>query len=119
MAPSVDAGPAPWDNLFIMKKVAVLALAACFAFGLFHFFYAEDHCPVHCPSRGGRMGHVHLHHAGAQACLCFWAALSGPESADLPTAQFSAVVLDSPAPARVLGMTAPDITPPPRAVLPV
>jgi hypothetical protein len=102
-----------------MKKAAVLALAACFVFGLFHFFYAEDHCPVHCPSPGGRLGHVHPHHAGAAVCLCFWSALAGPESADPPLAHLFVAVLDRPDPAHILGMTVSAITPPPRAVLPV
>jgi hypothetical protein len=102
-----------------MKKAAVLALASCFIFGLFHFFYAEDHCPVHCPSPGGRVGHVHPHHAGAAVCTCFWSALAGPESADPPPTHLAFAVLGLSTPARVLGMTAADITPPPRAVLPV
>lgn len=62
-----------------MKKVAVLALAAVFAVCMIHFYYAEDHCPVHCPTKGGRFGHVHDHHAGASICLCFWSSLFGPE----------------------------------------
>jgi hypothetical protein len=63
-----------------MKKAAVLAFAAAFAVCMVHFYYAEDHCPVHCPTKGGRFGHVHDHHAGASTCLCFWSALSGPEA---------------------------------------
>ncbi len=98
-----------------MKKAAVLAFAVVFAVGLFHFYYAEDHCPVHCPAQGGRMGHVHPHHSGALVCLCFLAALSGPESVDLPAAVAFLAVLERPAPDRVLGMTAAEITPPPRS----
>ena len=100
-----------------MKKAAVLAFAVVFAVGLFHFYYAEDHCPVHCPAQGGRMGHVHAHHPGTLVCLCFLSTLSGPESADLPAAVAFLAVLDRPAPDRVLGMTAADITPPPRSSL--
>jgi hypothetical protein len=102
-----------------MKKAAVLAFAVVFAVGLIHFYYAEDHCPVHCPARGGRMGHVHAHHPGTTVCLCFLSALSGPEAADLPAAVEFLTVLDRPAPDRILGMTAADITPPPRSFLPV
>lgn len=100
-----------------MKKAAVLAFAVFFAVGLFHFYYAEDHCPIHCPTHGGRMGHVHPHHPGAAVCLCFLTTLSGPESADLPAAVALLAVLGRPAPDRVLGMSAADITPPPRSSL--
>ncbi|HPW17666.1 MAG TPA: hypothetical protein PLP83_04715 [Candidatus Aminicenantes bacterium] len=62
-----------------MRRAAVLGLAAAFLLGMVHFYYAEDHCPVHCPTRGGRVGHVHDHHAGASVCLCFWASLFSPE----------------------------------------
>ena len=65
-----------------MKKAAVVAFVIFFAVGMFHYFYAEDHCPVHCPSRGGGFGHVHQHHGGASSCLCFWASLFGPENDD-------------------------------------
>jgi hypothetical protein len=62
-----------------MKRIAVLGLAVFFAVCMVHFYYAEDHCPVHCPTRGGQFGHVHDHHAGASVCLCFWASLFSPE----------------------------------------
>jgi hypothetical protein len=62
-----------------MKRVGVLVLAFLFLACMVHFYYAEDHCPVHCPTRGGHVGHVHGHHAGASVCLCFWASLFSPE----------------------------------------
>jgi hypothetical protein len=62
-----------------MKRIAVVGLAVVFAVCMIHFYYAEDHCPVHCPARGGHFGHVHDHHTGASACLCFWASLFNPE----------------------------------------
>lgn len=62
-----------------MKRAAVLGLAVLFLACMVHFYYAEDHCPVHCPTRGGHLGHVHDHHAGASICLCFWASLFSPE----------------------------------------
>lgn len=100
-----------------MKKAAVLGFAVLFAVCLFHFYYAEDHCPVHCPSRGGQMGHVHPHHAGAAICLCFWVSLASPESGDMPPAAAVLASLARPAAERVLGMTAPDLTPPPKPSL--
>lgn len=65
-----------------MKKAAVLTVAVLFAIGMVHYFYAEDHCPVHCPSKAGDLGHVH-HHGGASSCLCFWSSLFGPETGDM------------------------------------
>ncbi len=85
---------------------------------MFHFYYAEDHCPVHCPSRAGGFGHVHPHHAGAAVCLCFWSSLSGPESIDTPAADgLVSVPMILPAAGRILAMMAADITPPPRSSL--
>jgi hypothetical protein len=98
-----------------MKRVAALGLALFFALTIFHFYFGEDHCPIHCPVRCGHLGHVHHHHPGAEVCLCFLTALAAPESADLPMAAELLAVLEPPAPAHVLGMTAPDITPPPRS----
>jgi len=66
-----------------MKKAVVVAFILFFAVGMFHYFYAEDHCPVHCPSRNGGFGHVHQHHGSASSCLCFWTSLFGPETDDL------------------------------------
>ncbi|MGZ8841755.1 MAG: hypothetical protein ACXW2M_09330 [Candidatus Aminicenantales bacterium] len=101
-----------------MKRVAVLAFVVMFAACLFHFYYAEDHCPVHCPSRSGGFGHVHPHHAGAAVCLCFWSSLSGPEALDtLSTGALASVLVALPATGRVLAMMAADITPPPRSFL--
>lgn len=96
-----------------MKRIAALGLAIVFAVCMVHFFYAEDHCPVHCPTRTGHLGHVHSHHAGA-VCLCFWASLIGPE-AEAPTVSVSLVaILARPAAEHLLGAVTADITPPPR-----
>lgn len=102
-----------------MKKAVALVFVACFMATLLHFYFAEDHCPVHCPSHGGRMGHVHLHHPGASVCLCFWSALAGPESGDLVPVDLPQAVLESPDTELVLAMSVEEITPPPRPVLPV
>jgi len=69
-----------------MKKATVVAFVVVFAVCMFHYFYSEDHCPVHCPSKGGQIGHVHLHHGGASSCLCFWSSLFGPERDDFARA---------------------------------
>ncbi|MCJ7485844.1 MAG: hypothetical protein MUQ25_06710 [Candidatus Aminicenantes bacterium] len=66
-----------------MKKAVVVAFIIFFAVGMFHYFYAEDHCPVHGPSRAGGFGHVHQHHGHASTCLCFWTTLLGPENDDV------------------------------------
>jgi hypothetical protein len=97
-----------------MKRIAALGLAVVFAVCMIHFFYAEDHCPVHCPIRAGRFGHVHPHHPGALVCLCFWASLIGPET-DAPTVPVSLLaVLAHPAGGHLLCALTADITPPPR-----
>jgi len=62
-----------------MKRAAVAAFVIVFVLVMVHYYFAEDHCPVHCPTKGGRLGHVHQHHAGAATCLCFWSALLGTE----------------------------------------
>jgi hypothetical protein len=98
-----------------MKKGAALVFAVVFAVCMFHFYYAEDHCPVHCPSKGGGIGHVHPHHAGAAVCLCFWTSLAAPESGEIPQTEAVLAVLARPAVERVLGMTTADLTPPPRS----
>jgi hypothetical protein len=100
-----------------MKKGAALALAVVFAACLIHFYFGEDHCPVHCPARGGGFGHVHPHHAGATGCQCFLASLSGPETCDLPATGELLTVLARPAAERLLGRPAAAITPPPRSLL--
>jgi hypothetical protein len=99
-----------------MKKAAALALVIVFAACLVHFYYAEDHCPVHCPARKGGFGHVHPHHGGA-VCLCFCYTLMSPESCDLPALSGQLVLLAVPAFDHVLGGAATDITPPPRSLL--
>ena len=97
-----------------MKKGAVLAFAILFAACMFHFYYEEDHCPVHCPSRGGQVGHVHPHHGGSSACLCFWTSLASPESSDFSPVGALLAIIDCPAVRCVLDRMAQDITPPPR-----
>jgi hypothetical protein len=98
-----------------MKKGAVLAFVIVFAACLFHFYYAEDHCPVHCSSRGGGFGHVHPRHPGAAVCLCFWSSLLGPETSDfLPSGHLTTLVGRS-TEGCVLAMVVTDITPPPRS----
>jgi hypothetical protein len=99
-----------------MKKGAVLLLVLVFAACLFHFYYAEDHCPVHCPTRAGGFSHVHPHHGGA-VCLCFWASLSGPEACDLAANMDAMAILSGPGEANVVGRPAGDVTPPPRSLL--
>jgi len=99
-----------------MKKGLVLFFAASFLVCLFHFYFAEDHCPVHCPARAGSLGHVHAHHGGT-VCLCFWSSLIGPEACALPALSGSLAVMDRPAAERLLVRPATDITPPPRSFL--
>ena len=99
-----------------MKKSAVFVLVIMFAACLFHFYYAEDHCPVHCPSRGGRLGHVHPHHAGASQCLCIWSTLMSPDTDDVVAFAMFVSFLPRPAGGPLLAMMAPEITPPPRSV---
>ncbi len=100
-----------------MRKLAALALVVVFAGGLVHFYYAEDHCPVHCPSPGGQFGHAHPHHPGASVCLCFWSSLMAPEAVGpLPEGTFVALLAPDAA-GRPLVAAAEDVTPPPRALL--
>jgi hypothetical protein len=100
-----------------MKRAAVAALTLAFAVCMVHFYYAEDHCPVHCPNRGGQLGHVHDHHAGASCCLCFWASLFSPEpdDFDIPpereTPSSERIVTAAPA------LFGADIAHPPKALL--
>jgi hypothetical protein len=100
-----------------MKKAAVLAFALVFAACMFHFFYAEDHCPVHCPSQGGRFGHVHPHHAAQSICLCFWTSLVGPETDDFAGANDFMMALARPADSHLLVTLGADITHPPKSSL--
>lgn len=100
-----------------MKKAAVIAFVVIFAACMFHYFYAEDHCPVHCPSKGGGFGHVHHHHSGASTCLCFWSSLFSPEPADLVGATDFRIMT---APADDMGLRSPlgaDIAHPPKSSL--
>jgi hypothetical protein len=99
-----------------MKKAMALGLAVVFAACLIHFYYAEDHCPVHCPARGGGFGHVHPHHGGA-VCLCFCTTLVPPEACDLPTLSGLLALIAPPVPDHVIGRPVADITPPPRSLL--
>ena len=100
-----------------MKKAAVLAFVIIFAVCLFHFYYAEDHCPIHCPSRGGGVGNAHARHPGAAVCLCFWSSLFGPETSDFSPSGAMMALLDRPVAGTVLAMMAVDITPPPRSLV--
>lgn len=84
-----------------MKKAAILAFALAFAAAMVHFYYAEDHCPVHCPTRGGQLGHVHDHPSGASICFCFWSALLGPETGEFA----GSPDFDGPAAAEDLSLT--------------
>jgi hypothetical protein len=100
-----------------MKKAATLVFVIMFAACLFHFYYAEDHCPIHCLSRGARLGHVQPHHAGPSVCLCFWTSLLGPEVNDFVATSAFLADLALPSGGRLSGMLAADITPPPRSFL--
>jgi hypothetical protein len=99
-----------------MRQIAAFALIVVFAVCLVHFYYAEDHCPVHCPSRGGQLGHAHPHHPGASVCLCFWSSLMAPEAdGPLPEGTFLALLIPAAAD-QPLVTAAEDVTPPPRAL---
>lgn len=99
-----------------MRKAAVIGFAICFVVCMIHFFYSEDHCPVHCPTRGGQLGHVHDHHAGASGCLCFWGSLFGPETGEFG----GSIGIEALAPAanetRALSLFAVDIAHPPKVL---
>jgi hypothetical protein len=101
-----------------MKKAAAVAFAVAFVVCMVHFYYAEDHCPVHCPAKGGRVGHTHAHHADASICLCFWSSLFGPEPDEFAEARAVAALTaagNESAPPAPLGA---DIAHPPK-ILPV
>ncbi|OGD27059.1 MAG: hypothetical protein A2V57_04065 [Candidatus Aminicenantes bacterium RBG_19FT_COMBO_65_30] len=98
-----------------MKKTAVLAFAVVFAVCMFHYFYAEDHCPVHCPSKGGQLGHVHHHHAAASTCLCFWSSLLGPEADEFAGATDFQLMTEQAGAIRPRGPLAADIAHPPKS----
>lgn len=98
-----------------MRRALVLAFTVVFAFCLFHFYFAEDHCPVHCPSRAGRVGHVPPHHSSGETCLCFWASMSvPPEPVDIGGASGLVAVMAAPAEGRPLVSPAADIAHPPK-----
>jgi hypothetical protein len=99
-----------------MKRIAALGLAVVFAACMVHFYYAEDHCPIHCPTRGGHVGHVHDHHANASVCLCFWSSLFGPEPDELAKPlDFGVLAAPENAPAAPAPLGA-DIAHPPKAL---
>jgi hypothetical protein len=100
-----------------MRKAAVLAFVVVFAACMFHFFYAEDHCPVHCPSKGGQLGHVHHHHPGASACLCFWSALVAPETAGFSAEAVFLMAISRATDSRPIMTMAADIAHPPKSSL--
>jgi hypothetical protein len=100
-----------------MKRAAIIAFVIFFAVGMFHYFYAEDHCPVHCPSRGGGFGHVHQHLGGAATCLCFWISLFGPETGDWVGATDYRVMTAPADVARLRGPLGADIAHPPKSSL--
>jgi hypothetical protein len=107
----------PWDNRNDMKKAAVLAFAVVFALCMFHYYFAADHCPVHCTSRAAGLGRVHAHHPSGETCLCFWVSMVGPEPVDLDTASGFAAVMAAPCEGRPLGRLAADIAHPPKSFL--
>ncbi len=99
-----------------MKRAAVLAFAAAFIVCMVHYYFAEDHCPVHCPARGGRIGHVHAHHADASSCLCFWSSLFGPEAAEFAEASTVAVWTTAPNETATPAPLGADIAHPPKSL---
>jgi hypothetical protein len=100
-----------------MKKAAVVAFVIFFAVCMFHYFYAEDHCPVHCPSRGGGFGHIHQHHGGASVCLCFWSSLFGPEADDFARAMDFRIMIDTAEATYLRASLGADIAHPPKSSL--
>jgi hypothetical protein len=100
-----------------MKKAAVIAFVIFFAACMFHYFYAEDHCPVHGPSRGVGFGHVHQHHGGASVCLCFWHSLAGPEADDFARAMDFRLMRASAEATRLRASLGADIAHPPKSCL--
>ena len=112
-----DGRGGAWDNRRGMRRIAALVIALAFLAVMVHFFYAADHCPVHCPSQDGRLGHVHPHHADASVCLCFWASLSGPEAEEFGAAEGLTAPLSGPAEARPLAAAGADIAHPPKPLL--
>jgi len=100
-----------------MKRAAVVAFIIVFAACMLHYFFTEDHCPVHCPLKGGRMGHVHPHHGDASTCLCFWSSLFSPESAEFGRALDFAFLAAPESPAVGLDPLGADIAHPPKSFI--
>ncbi len=100
-----------------MKRIAVLAFIVLFASCLFHFYYAEEHCPVHCPTRGGEFGHVQPHPGGDSVCLCFLAVFADPGADDLPAAADAMDLVERSPEGRLLALIVEDLTPPPKSSL--
>ena len=107
----------PWDNRKDMKKAAVLTFAVVFALCMFHYYFAEDHCPVHCTSQAAGLGHVHPHHPSGETCLCFWVSMFCPEPVELGAAAGFMAVTSDPSEGRPLGRLAADIAHPPKSIL--
>lgn len=100
-----------------MKRTVGLIFVLVFFASMLQYFYAEDHCPVHRPSEGGRIGHVHPHYADASVCLCFWTSLFCLEPGEFgASAGFLAVLLPS-ASGRPLAAIGADIAHPPKPSL--
>lgn len=98
-----------------MKKAAALAFVLVFAASMVHFYYAEDHCPVHCPTKGGKIGHVHQHNHGASTCLCHWGSLFTPETDPFDRAATIATLAVVPASGRPPAPLSADIAHPPKS----
>ncbi len=99
-----------------MKKAAIVAFVIVFAAGMFHYFYAEDHCPVHCPTKAGGFGHVHQHPGGASTCLCFWSSLFSPETGGFAGATDFELVTAPKNEVVALGPLGADIAHPPKSL---
>ena len=100
-----------------MKKATAVAFVIVFAVCMFHYFYAEDHCPIHCPAQGGKFGHVHHHHRDASTCLCYWSSLLGPETDDFARAMDFETLTVLPASGRPCASLGADIAHPPKSSL--
>ena len=100
-----------------MKQAAIVAFVILFAAGMCHYFFAEDHCPVHCPSKAGGLGHVHPHHGGASTCLCFWSSLFSPETGGFTGATDFELMMAPENAALALGPLGADIAHPPKSLL--
>jgi hypothetical protein len=110
-------GGRSWDNRLSMKKAVVIAFIVVFVGCMAHYYFAEDHCPVHCPTRGGRLGHLHHRHGDASVCLCFWSALFGPETGEFSWAMDSELVKAPDNAVMTRGPMGEDIAHPPKVLL--